>query len=228
MNELAKEKIIVALDTPNLKEAESILRSLSGQASWVKIGLQLFIAAGPDAVKMALDHRLRVFLDLKIHDIPNTARMAVRSALKLGVEMLTLHCLGGKAMMKASSEEAEGSRCRLLGVTLLTSMDEESASEVGVQTPVEHAVERLARLAVESGMGGVVASPLETRILKEKFPNLVIVTPGIRPLGSETGDQKRVLTPEAALKKGSDYLVVGRPVTSAPDPGAAFRNLLPA
>lgn len=219
----AKEKIIVALDFPDRSTAEASMKRFAGLLDRVKIGLQLFTAEGPDIVRVAHDLGFRVFLDLKFHDIPNTVRHAVASAGKLGVEMATVHALGSKEMLRTAAEEAASHGVSLLAVTLLTSMDPPQCEAVAIPLPIGSQVLRLASLAAECGIPGVVASPLETASIRAALgSSLRVVTPGIRPPGSPAGDQKRFLTPAQAIRAGADFLVVGRPITAAPDPLSAI------
>jgi len=223
----SKLKIIVALDCASRAEAAGLLRQLGTKTGFFKIGLQLFVAEGPDIVKAVQESGARVFLDLKFHDIPNTVRHAVESAMQLGVDMLTIHAGGGAAMAEAAVAGRGSGDCALLGVTVLTSMERAVLESVGVQGAVEDQVLRLAHVAKQGGLTGVVASPLELCLLRQAFgPEFVIVTPGVRPAGSETNDQKRILTPRQAIDAGASHLVIGRPVTAASDPAAALENIL--
>ncbi|MGI8889559.1 MAG: orotidine-5'-phosphate decarboxylase [Chthoniobacterales bacterium] len=220
------ERIIVALDTPTADAALGLVSALSPQAGFFKIGLQLYTAAGPEIVRAVRDGGGRVFLDLKLHDIPNTVGRAVESAGALEVEMLTIHLSGGRAMIRAAVDAARPEML-LLGVTVLTSSDEKTLRETGVDSAVDEQVLRLAQLGVESGIGGIVASPLEIEALRRTHGSrLKIVTPGIRPTGAATNDQKRALTPAEALEKGADFLVIGRPITAAADPRRALEQIL--
>jgi orotidine-5'-phosphate decarboxylase len=222
----AKEKIIVAVDAPDSGAALELARPLLGEGCLFKIGLQLFTAGGPSIVEKFRALGARVFLDLKFHDIPNTAMEAIRSAAALGVEMTTIHLCGGPRMVADSVAAAEGSGMLVLGVTVLTSMDAESLGAVGVSNTPENQVVHLAGMGRRCGLQGVVASPREILALRENFgADLVIVTPGVRPAGSEHGDQKRVMTPAEAVRAGADFLVVGRPITSAPSPVGALRAI---
>jgi orotidine-5'-phosphate decarboxylase len=227
------ERLYVALDVDRLDEAEALLDELSGVVGGCKIGSQLFTAAGPVAVERALKRGFRVFLDLKYHDIPNTVGGAVREATRLGVSMLNVHASGGLAMMRAAAEAAtraagELARPRpiVLGVTVLTSLDRRALeTEVGVPSTVEAHVLRLAERARDAGLDGCVASAREIGPLRLALgPRWVIVTPGIRPV-ERSDDQMRTATPAAAIRAGADYLVVGRPITGAADPGAAARAI---
>jgi orotidine-5'-phosphate decarboxylase len=228
------DRLYVALDVDRLEDAEALLDRLAGAVGGCKIGSQLFTAAGPVAIERALKRGFRVFLDLKYHDIPNTVAGAVREATRLGVFMLNVHASGGLAMMRAAAESAAKAakefalpRPILLGVTVLTSLDRHALErEVGVAGTVEAHVLRLAERARAAGLDGCVASAHEIGPLRLALgPRWVIVTPGIRP-AERTDDQARTATPEAAIRAGADYLVVGRPITAVPDPGAAARAIL--
>ncbi|MEP6974799.1 MAG: orotidine-5'-phosphate decarboxylase [Spartobacteria bacterium] len=221
-----RERIIIALDVPTSAAACALVRELSPHPGLFKIGLQLFIAAGPEIVRAVRELGGRIFLDLKLHDIPHTVGRAVESAGSLGVEMLTLHLAGGRAMAEAAVAAA-GPELLLLGVTVLTSSDEGTLRETGVATAMEEHVLRLADLGVAAGVGGVVASPREIAPLRNAHGSQIkIVTPGIRPHGAAAGDQKRTLTPAEALQAGADFLVIGRPITAAEDPRAALEQIV--
>jgi len=221
-----RERIIIALDLPASEEALALVRELSPHPGLFKIGLQLYTAAGPDFVRTVRELGGRIFLDLKLHDIPNTVSRAIESADSLGVEMLTIHLSGGRAMIEAAVRAAPP-KMLLLGVTVLTSVDEATLRETGVPSPMEEQVLRLAQLGADSGIGGVVASPLELAPLRRAHGSkLKIVTPGIRPRGAAADDQKRALTPAEALKAGADFLVIGRSITAAPDPRAALEQIV--
>jgi orotidine-5'-phosphate decarboxylase len=230
----AAERILVALDVESQKEADVLLERLAGAVTGVKVGSQLFTAAGPAAVEAALKRGFRVFLDLKYHDIPNTVAGAVREATRLGVFMLNVHGSGGLAMMRAAAEAAAKAaadfkvpRPLCLGVTVLTSLDGRAlATEIGVHANVPAHVLRLADHARAAGLDGCVASPQEIRLLRRALgASWIIVTPGIRPAAADD-DQARVATPAAALRAGADYLVIGRPVTGAPEPAAAVAAIV--
>ena len=222
----AKEKIIVAIDSPDLKSALSLISPLAGEGCVFKIGLQLFTAVGPSIIKEIQALGARVFLDLKFHDIPNTAKEAVRSAVALGVDMTTIHLAGGPAMVSESVAAAENSKTLVLGVTVLTSMDDETLDIVGIPRPPTDQVLYLAEMGANCRLRGVVASPHEITPLREEFGHgLVIVTPGVRPSGSDKGDQRRVMTPGEAVRCGADYLVIGRPITAAACPREAFLSI---
>ncbi len=219
---------IVALDVPRLADALALLDRLGPGAEWAKVGLQLFTAEGPEAVRALKSRGVRVFLDLKLHDIPNTVARAVESAAALGADLLTLHASGGRAMLRAAREAAGprgGEGPRLFAVTVLTSLAAPELAEAWGRGEVSAGEEagRLARLAAETGMDGVVASVHEAaRIRAEGGPGLGVLTPGIRLAGDAAGDQSRVATPAQAAAAGVELVVVGRTVTAAPDPAAAF------
>jgi orotidine-5'-phosphate decarboxylase len=222
--------LILALDLPSRETALPMLRQLRGSLRWVKIGLQMFTAYGPDYVKAVADEGFAIFLDLKLHDIPNTVAKAVESLASLPIGMLTIHTAGGGEMMAAAKHAQAQTKpdLLLLGVTVLTSMDGAGLNSIGVTSTPAAQVERLAHLAVASGLRGLVCSPLEVPALRHALPpGIQLVTPGIRPAGASGGDdQKRVLTPAAAARAGSSYVVVGRPILQAADPAAAARAIL--
>ncbi len=221
--------LILALDAPSPRQVTPILRQLQGTVRWVKIGLEMFTACGPDCVRETAGLGFKVFLDLKLHDIPNTVAKAVGSAARLPVGMLTLHAAGGRAMLQAAAEaQAEGApNLRLLGVTVLTALDANALRETGVADPPAAQVVRLGRLAAEAGLGGLVCSPLEIGPLRAVLPpGIRLVTPGIRPRDARADDQARVMAPREAADAGADFLVVGRPILQAPDPASAARALL--
>jgi len=222
----AKEKIIVAVDSPDLKSALTLITPLAEEGCVFKIGLQLFTAVGPVIITEIQALGAKVFLDLKFHDIPNTAREAVKSAVALGVDMTTIHLAGGPAMVSEAVAAAENSKTLVLGVTVLTSMDDETLDIVGIPRPATDQVLRLAEMGANCRLRGVVASPHEITPLREEFGHgLVIVTPGVRPAGSDKGDQRRVMTPGEAVRCGADYLVIGRPITGAASPRDAFLRI---
>ncbi len=227
----ARDRLIVALDLPSADAAARLAEPLRGRVGFFKVGLELFSAEGPLLARYLIAQGEKVFLDLKFHDIPNTVRAGAREAAELGVQMLNVHALGGRKMMEAALEGVRlaGSgtsgtpRPLVLAVTVLTSLAGEDLDELGLagNTP-EDAVVRLARLAQKAGLDGVVASPREVAALRRACgPRFVIVTPGIRPAASSSYDQSRIATPETAIRAGADYLVVGRPITGAPDARAA-------
>jgi orotidine-5'-phosphate decarboxylase len=218
----ARDRLIVALDVPKPDDARALVDRLAGHVGLFKVGSQIFTLAGPVLVREIVARGQRVFLDLKFHDIPNTVAGAVASASRLGVSLVDVHGLGGRAMMEAAAGALPAMGTRLLAVTILTSHDEETLDEIGVNGSMAESVRRLALLAKEAGADGVVASPHEVAIVREACGSgFLIVTPGIRPAGAAPGDQARAATPAAALAAGADYLVVGRPITAAADPAAA-------
>jgi orotidine-5'-phosphate decarboxylase len=233
MNDANRNRIIIALDVPTKEEGIALVSRLK-EARTFKIGLELFTAEGPALFKKLKALRKDVFLDLKLHDIPNTVAGAVRSAFRHGVRMMTIHTSGGREMMvKAAetarlvSEELHRPKPLLLGVTILTSLKGSELEEIGMPGEVPGQVLRLAGLAKAAGMDGVVCSPQEIEILRKEFGrDLLIVTPGIRPLWAAAQDQKRIMTPAEAVAKGADYLVIGRPVTAAPSPEQAFLRIV--
>jgi orotidine-5'-phosphate decarboxylase len=216
--------VFVALDTVDAGRAHALATALAPHVGGVKLGLEFFCANGP-AVVRDVAGETPLFLDLKLHDIPNTVAGAVRAVAPLRPAFLTLHASGGPAMLRAAADAA-GGRMKLLGVTVLTSLDEGDLERVGQRGAVSDQARRLARLARESGLAGVVCSPHEIRALRADCgPDFLLVVPGIRPPGTGSGDQKRVMTPSEALAAGADHLVVGRPITAASDPVAAARSL---
>jgi orotidine-5'-phosphate decarboxylase len=226
MTSPAKEKIIVALDVPNLASAVSLVEELGERISWVKIGLQLFTAEGPPIVHAMKTRGLNIFLDLKFHDIPHTAHEAVRSAVVLGAGMATIHLSGGSQMVQSAVEASNRSSLLILGVTVLTSLGDDQLNEIGVGRTVEEQVVELVALGRRCGLRGVVCSPLEIAALRSKFGHsLTIVTPGVRPSDSRTDDQRRVMTPADAIRAGADFLVIGRPITSAASPRQAAARI---
>jgi orotidine-5'-phosphate decarboxylase len=224
----AAERLIVALDFPDATAALACADQLAGSVSWFKVGLELYLASGDGVVSELKKRGHSVFLDLKIHDIPNTAASAIRSLARLEPDLLTVHAAGGRAMLQAAAEAARSlpKPPRLLAVTVLTSLDTAALAETGVPAaPMEQAL-RLARLAAECGIEGMVCSPAEAAALHSALPKALLVTPGIRPAGTEAGDQKRVATPQFALAAGAGMLVIGRPITAAADPKAAAQAIL--
>jgi orotidine-5'-phosphate decarboxylase len=229
---LPAERIYVAVDTTEVGEAGRLVSALGGAVGGVKLGLEFFVAQGPAGVRAVMgDTGLPLFLDLKLHDIPNTVAGAVRAAAALGPRFLTLHGAGGPAMIAAARDAArEGARAagvappRLLAVTVLTSLDDADLDAVGQRGPAREQVLRLAAMARAAGADGAVCSPAEVAALRGACgPGFALMVPGIRPAGSAAGDQKRVMTPREAVRAGADFLVVGRPITQAPDPAAAAR-----
>lgn len=228
---MAESRIILPLDFPTLAEAVRIARAVGPQLAAVKIGKQLFTAEGPAAVRAMHDLGLRVFLDLKFHDIPNTVAGAVESACALGVWMVNVHASGGAAMLKAAAgavaKAPAGRRPILLGVTVLTSLsDADVQATWGTARTVPEQVVHLAAAAKAAGLHGVVASPQEIRPIRQACgPGFLIVTPGVRPADASLDDQQRVMTPAEAVRAGADYLVIGRPITAAPEPAEAARRI---
>jgi orotidine-5'-phosphate decarboxylase len=227
----AKDKIIVALDVEDLPAALRLVELLHNDVGAFKIGKQLFTASGPDAVRQVHERGGRVFLDLKFHDIPTTVAKASLEAARLGVFMFNMHALGGFAMMQEAVRAVRatpGAQAGplMIAVTVLTSMGPDDLKPLGLTLPVDELVVRLARLAKEAGMNGVVASPREIGLIKKACgPDFLVVTPGIRPAGAEANDQKRAMTPGEAVQAGADFIVVGRPITHAIDPQAAARSI---
>ena len=232
-NDDLRKKIIIALDVKNKEEAVAVVSGLK-DARTFKVGLELFTAEGPALFKKLKVLRKGIFLDLKLHDIPNTVAGAVRSAVRHGVQMMTVHASGGRDMMaraaEAARETAEAEKVErplLLGVTILTSLKSAELNEVGMKPDVAEQVLRLAGLAKSAGMDGVVCSPQEIELIrKEHGRDLLIVTPGIRPAWAAAQDQKRIMTPAEAVRKGADYLVIGRPITGAASPQDAFARIV--
>lgn len=224
------DRIILALDRPDADAALALVEAIP-DLRWVKVGLELFSAAGPDVVRQLRQRGLQVFLDLKFHDIPATMAGACRSAARLGAALITVHACAGTEALRAAQEAAEESAAAaglpaptLLAVTVLTSWDPARfASELAITEPIGRYVPHLARLAAEAGIGGCVCSPLEVAALRDAHPEpFALVTPGIRPAGAARGDQQRVMTPAEAITAGASQLVIGRPISAAPDPAAAF------
>ncbi len=223
-----RSPVIVALDYPRAASALALAQQLSPTECRLKIGKELFTAEGPAVVRAVQDLGFEVFLDLKFHDIPNTVAAAVATAADLGVWMVNVHATGGSRMMRAAKERLQQGRyeTRLIAVTVLTSMERSDLAESGVDIEPLEQVKRLARLTAESGLDGVVCSAQEAVMLRELLgTDFLLVTPGIRPVSSETGDQRRVMTPEQAQAAGVSYMVIGRPITQAPDPAAALRAI---
>ena len=232
---LPAESLILALDVETMQGAEGLVNLLRGRVGAFKVGLQLFTANGPAAVRAIQEKGEKVFLDLKFHDIPNTVAQAVTQACKLGVFMLNVHASGGSEMMKAASKAAKNlsparnsSRPILLAVTVLTSLNESIlGEELSIQRPLREQVVHLAWMAQESGLDGVVASPQEIREIRAACgKDFLIVTPGVRPSWAAAGDQKRIMTPREAIEAGADYIVVGRPILAAPDPVVAASRII--
>jgi orotidine-5'-phosphate decarboxylase len=227
--EEARKRLIVALDVPDAASALNLVGQLEKSCRWFKVGMELFTAAGPAIIEPLVARGHSVFLDLKFHDIPNTVAGAVRSAAALGVRMVNVHALGGPVMLAAARAALEGisDPPELLAVTMLTSMDQAQVNAVGLgRTPADQ-VELLARMSIAAGIRGFVCSPQEVAKLRALIgPDEVLVTPGIRPAGAAIGDQKRIATPAEALRQGASHIVVGRPITQAPDPAEAAEAIL--
>jgi orotidine-5'-phosphate decarboxylase len=217
------DRLVVALDASERDQILRLADALHGVAGVFKIGLQAFIANGPSIVLDLVSRGQRVFLDLKIHDIPNTAAHAIAEAASLGATMATVHAAGGEAMLRACAHES----LLVLGVTVLTSLDDKELLHIGFTGSAMHNAVRLAKLAQRSGLRGVVASPHEIRAIREACgERFVILTPGIRPAGSDAGDQRRTMTPREAVREGASYIVIGRPITGADDPRAAALRIV--
>ena len=231
---MADDRLIVALDVSTMDAMKSIVSSLGDSVSFYKVGMELFYAEGDQTVRYLQDQGKHVFLDLKLHDIPNTVAHGVSSLTRLGANLITIHGQGGPIMMKAAAQAARESaeqlgieRPKLLAITVLTSFDDEAWTSIGGQLPISDQVIRLAKLAKESGMDGVVCSALEAKMIREACgPNFLIVTPGIRPSFASTNDQKRIATPASALADGASRLVIGRPITQAANPQEAVRLII--
>jgi orotidine-5'-phosphate decarboxylase len=229
----ARDAIIVALDCGR-DEALGLADRLSGRARWVKVGMTLFYAEGPAIVSAMRERGLNVFLDLKLHDIPFQVKGAARSASLTGADILSIHGLGSSAMVaqaRAGVEEAARetgrARTRLVAISVLTSMDQDALAEIGISLPVRDEVARLARLSVGAGSDGIVCSPREASEMRALLgPDALIVTPGVRPAGSDVADQKRIATPRSAIEAGASKLVIGRPITQAEDPLRAFEEVI--
>lgn len=224
-----KPEIILAVDVPSAADVAPLLRKLPDQLVWFKVGLELFSAEGPAVLAPFSQRQKQIFLDLKLHDIPRTVANAVTSAAKLGVNLMTVHAVGGRAMLKAAADAAAAfgpNRPRLVAVTTLTSLNQDDFKDLGIQRTVSDQALALTDMALACGIDGVVTSVLEAPILRQKFGKTpILVTPGIRPSGADVGDQKRVATPAIAVESGSSYLVIGRPIVEAPDPLAVTRAI---
>ena len=222
-----KTRLIVPLDLDRLDEAAALVHRLGPAVEWYKVGKQLFTRHGPAAVQMLREAGKQVFLDLKFHDIPNTVAQAVRSAAAIGASLTNVHAAGGPAMLRAAAAAGRESGVLLAAVTVLTSMDRADLAAVGIEAEPAQQVVRLARLACQCGVPAVVCSPLEIGLLRDACgPELVLVVPGIRPTGAAADDQKRIMTPREAAAAGANFIVVGRPISAAPDPAAAAQAVL--
>lgn len=234
-NDQVAGKIMVALDYPDAVSAERLINELQGVPCYIKVGMQLFYAAGTSFVEMLKERGYLVFLDLKMHDIPNTVKGGANSITKLGVDMFNVHAAGGSAMMEAALEGVDmalsagtKSKPSVIAVTHLTSTNQSMLNEqIGIEGTVEAAVLRYAQLTKAAGLDGVVASPSEVSAIKALCgANFKTITPGIRPIGADVNDQSRIMTPSEALRQGTDYLVIGRPITAAVDPRAAIESII--
>lgn len=228
----ARDRIIVAIDCDRTRALE-LADALSGHAKWLKVGMTLFYAEGPQIVREFNERGFKVFLDLKFHDIPHQVRGAARSAALAGANLMSVHGLGSGAMLAACREGAEaaaeirGSRPKLVAITVLTSMNQEALAQIGVESPVAEEAARLASLAQANGIDGIVCSPMEAEAMRALLgPEALIVTPGVRPAGADLGDQSRVATPAQAINRGASHIVVGRPITGAENPVDAFEAIV--
>jgi orotidine-5'-phosphate decarboxylase len=224
-------ELIVALDVQTKEEAVEKIKAIGDGVGFYKIGLELFTAEGPDVVKAVKDLGKKVFLDLKFHDIPRTVERAVKSGAKLGVDLMTIHSVGAKAMIRAAADAAAEfgpTGPKILAVTVLTSLDQSDLADVGIsgRTPADQ-VAAMARFAIDNGANGLVCSPMEVGSLSKSLAaGTLFITPGVRPKGASVGDQKRIATPADAVKDGATHLVVGRPILAADDPVLAAKNIL--
>jgi len=233
---MSNPELIVALDRPSSTEAGMILEKMPADVRWYKVGLELFTSDGPAALALLKTKKKNIFLDLKLHDIPNTVARAIHAAAGHNISLLTVHAMGGEAMMRAavksaktiSDKAASPARApKIIAVTILTSHSQEDLTSIGIQRKISDQVLALAELALKCGVDGLVASVNEAPFLRKKFgKDFILVVPGIRPAGAENKDQKRVATPAMAVQAGADYLVVGRPITDAHDPSAAANAIL--
>ncbi|HUE41503.1 MAG TPA: orotidine-5'-phosphate decarboxylase [Chthoniobacterales bacterium] len=222
----AANKIIVALDVPSKSDALQLVEQLRPEISFFKIGLQLYIAEGPEIVRAVLSNDAKVFLDLKLYDIPNTVAHAIESASKLGVQMLTIHLSGGTEMIRAAVA-AKKTGISILGVTVLTSATQQTLDQLAIGEQLDRHVIRLANLGAAAGIDGLVASPFEVKFLRTELGDkLKLISPGVRPAWSEQGDQKRTMMPREAIDAGADYLVIGRPITAHKNPREALEKIL--
>ncbi len=222
--------VFCAIDTPDVAHATALASSIKASIGGIKLGLEFFMAAGATGYRQLSDIGLPVFLDVKLHDIPNTVKGAVQSLLPLSPAYITLHTSGGAAMMRAAADaaaKATGNRPKLLGVTVLTSLDANDMKDVGQDADVSGQVKRLALLAKSSGLDGIVCAPTEISMLREACgPDFILMVPGIRPQWADSNDQKRVMTPQEAIKAGATHLVIGRPITGAQDPSEAASRIV--
>lgn len=224
----SRQRLIVALDVSTAAAAKKIVAAVGDSAFCYKVGMQLYTAEGPEVVRDLVASGRKVFLDLKYHDIPNTVGAAVHEAARLGVSMLTVHASGGAKMLQAAVEAGRASPdLKILAVTVLTSLGAPDLPTIGISGPIQDHVLRLGRLALGSGCQGIVASAQEAKALRQELGDrFTIVTPGVRPAGDSVGDQARVVTPAEAFAAGASHIVVGRPITEAPDPGAKAREVI--
>lgn len=231
---VARDRIAFALDVEDFSSARWWAHTLKGYVGYFKIGPELFISAGPDVVREIKSEGFKCFLDLKFHDIPNTVSGAVRSAVRLGVDIMTIHLLGGRDMIKAAVDSAKKEAMalsrptpKIVGVTVLTSLDEDDLSDVGINRPLKDEEISLVRLAISCGIDGVVCSPMDIGYIRPFIPGgFVVITPGIRPSWATKGDQARIATPRGAIKEGADLLVIGRPIRDASDPARAIEKII--
>lgn len=229
-----RDRVIVALDVPDSETALELARSLKGQVRWVKVGMTLFYAEGPDIVRELRALGFKVFVDLKLHDIPHQVRGACRTLVRTGADMFTVHASGGRAMLAAAAQETAQVAAKfglakpsVVAVTVLTSLDDAALAELGLYGGAQEHALALGRLAKECGCDGVVCSPKEAAVMRQALGDeALVVTPGVRPVWAEAGDQARVATPEAAIAAGASHLVIGRPITAAADPAAAAQRIL--
>ena len=229
MNQSKETELILALDCEDKSKAIEIISSLKQDLKWVKIGLQMFTAYGKDFVKEIKSNGYNVFLDLKLHDIPNTVAKAIDSLSDLSIDLLTIHASGGAEMCEyaARARNETNPNLRLLAVTVLTSINQAQLNQLNIKESIQKQVVDLAKLSTQSGVDGVVSSPLELGILRSSLDSSkLIVTPGIRPLDSEQNEQKRVMTPAEASEKGADFIVVGRPILNSPEPTKTVKQIL--
>lgn len=222
-------ELILALDLESLDEIEIMLKNIGPKLKWVKIGLQLFTKYGPSIVAHLSSMGYQIFLDLKLHDIPNQVASSIKSLKHLPIQLLTLHTSGGEEMMRWASEARKDMQntLQLIGITVLTSMDQKTLHSIGIENTPEKQVLKLAQLGMQSGLQGLVCSPLELPILRKHLPpETLLITPGIRPLGSNPNEQKRIMTPAEAVHAGASYIVIGRPITQSKDPANTLETIL--
>ena len=230
---MAKNPILVAIDTPEIPRAKSLAEAAGPHVGGIKLGLEFFVANGAQGVQEVSSGNVPVFLDLKFHDIPNTVAKAIAATAGIDCFLMTIHTSGGPEMMRRAAQAAEEiaqqtgrAKPQVVGVTLLTSLDQSDISAIGYGHALEDQAKRLASLAQENGLDGIVCSPHEITLIRDVCgPDFTLVVPGIRPAGADTGDQKRTLTPKEALERGADYLVIGRPITQAENPAEAAKNI---